>query len=138
MNAHISRDLPYVVAELTPKSTTAIDPDYTLVSRIIEQISAPALDQIAARFDPTLRTAEIPLQLGGRLALGQLVALWRTQSWARGIALRDAAASARPAIQRQIETSAAARATAILAATSYLPLIQSSQNRDAYCQAHHG
>lgn len=138
MNAHITRDLPYVVAQLVPKPTTAVDPDFASITRLITGMSVPVLERTGARFDPTIHTAEIPLFLGGSRSFGQVIALWRTESWARGIALRDAAPSDRPAIEQQIETSATARAAAIVAATSYVPLLDSSKARDAYCRAHRG
>ena len=136
MNAHISRDLPYVVAALVPKPQTAIDHDFAQITRIIEEISDSALEKSATRFDPAIRTAEIPILFGGRVPFGQLIALWRAESWANGITLRDSTPADRSAVEQRIEATAAARAAAIVAATSYVPLLESTDARDAYCQSH--
>jgi hypothetical protein len=135
MNAHISRDLVYTVADLVPKPRTTIDPDFVSVTQIIEQISNTVLEHAAARFDPTIGGAALPILLGGRRTFGQLIALWRTESWALGIALRDAGQAQRPEIEQRVETSAAARATAILGATAFVPVMEDSSRRDAYCAA---
>lgn len=138
MNAHISRDLAYTVADVAGRSPATLYPDFTLFTTIIESKSVVALKELAARFDPALAAAVVPLELGGRGSLAALIGLWRSEAWANGIALADARGSARAAVARRIERTALLRADAIVAATAYLPVVQSSRARDAYCAAHAG
>jgi hypothetical protein len=138
LNAHISRDLAYAVAASFPGHAKAMDPDYLLVSGLVQQVSARALVDISARFDPTIAVAELPLTVSaGQKGLGALVAVWTGEAWRNGTALRDAAPGARAAIKRKIESTAKRRARLIVAATSYLTL-GGSQLRDAYCAAQRG
>ena len=138
MNAHITRDLAVTVADLEHGQGRAVDPDFALFTKLIESKSVAAVAELAARFDPGLRLVQVPLTLGGRRSLGGLIGLWRTEAWRNGIALRDARGSARPAEARRIESTARLRAGLIVAGTAYLPLVESSRSRDAYCAAHTG
>jgi hypothetical protein len=138
MNAHISRDLAFVVAKVGKGRGTAEDPDFKLFTAVIESRSGPVIAELARRFDPTLAYAEVPLSLGGRRTVGQLIGVWRDEAWRNGVALRDARGADRAAVAKRIEDVAGARAAAIVAATAYLPLVQSSRVRDAYCRAHKG
>jgi len=136
MNAHITRDLAITVAELERGRGTAVDPDYARFTDVIESNSASILRDLARRFDPELAIAQLPLALGGRKTLGQLVGDWRSEAWRNGIALRDARGPARAAAAQRIEALATERADAIVASTSYVPVVESSSSRDAYCRAH--
>jgi len=136
MNAHISRDLAFVVANVEHGRGTAIDPDFALFTDVIEAKTGPVITELARRFDPALALASIPLALGGEKTVGRLVGAWRTEAWRNGIALRNARGAARATVAQRIESTAVLRADAIVAATSYLPLVESSQKRDAYCAAH--
>ncbi|MGE3074052.1 MAG: DUF5995 family protein [Dehalococcoidia bacterium] len=135
MNAHVSRDLPYVVADVLPETEDTIDPDYQLVNDLIESLSARLLSEVADRFDPTVATAQLPLVLGGAPSFGAFVALWRSESWVNGNQLIGAGSN-RASIESQIETNAGARALAILPEVSYLPFVESASTRDAYCAKH--
>ena len=138
MNAHITRDLAFTVADLARGPGHSVDPDFALFTELIESKSVAAVVELATRFDPGLTLAELPLALGGRRSLGGLIGLWRTEAWRNGIALRNAHGPARDAEARRIESKARLRAEAIVAGTAYLPLVQSSRSRDAYCVAHAG
>jgi hypothetical protein len=138
MNAHITRDLAFSVADLEQGRGRAVDPDFALFTKLIETKSVAVVAELATRFDPGLRLAQVPLTLGGRRSLGRLIGLWRTEAWRNGIALRDAHGPARAAAARRIESTARLRAGLIVAGTAYLPLVESSRSRDAYCVAHAG
>jgi Family of unknown function (DUF5995) len=90
MNAHITRDLAFTVADLEHGQRRAVDPDFALFTKLIESKSVAAVAELSARFDPVLKLAEVPLALGGRRTLGELIGVWRTEAWRNGIALRDA------------------------------------------------
>ncbi len=136
INAHISRDLAFVVAANARRGTTAVDPDFALFTDVIESKSKAVIAELAQRFDQALLVEEVPLALGGQRTLGQLVGVWRTEAWRNGIALRDARGPERVAVEQRIERVSRLRADAIVAATAYLPIVQSSRSRDAYCASH--
>lgn len=94
--------------------------------------------ELARRFDPSLEAAAVPLSLGGEQTVGQLIGAWRDEAWRNGIALRDARGADRAAVAQRIESVARLRADAIVATTSYVPVLQSSRCRDAYRMAHRG
>jgi hypothetical protein len=132
MNAHVSRDLPYVIADLFDEPAEQIDPDYALVNELIEGASATVIGEMAGRFDPTLTLAEIPLNLGAADSFGGIVTAWRTDSWQKGMALLEAGDDARVEVD-DIESAANARAFAILPATRYVPFVGDSEERDEFC-----
>jgi len=136
MNAHISRDLAFVVATTGLGRGKAEDPDFKLFTSVIESKSEPVIAELAGRFDPALDAAAVPLSLGGVRTVGQLIGVWRDEAWRNGVALREARGSDRSAVARRIEEIARLRAEATVAATAYLPLAESSRARDAYCEAH--
>jgi len=136
MNAHITHDLPYVVAEIMPGPSTSVNPDYAFVSQIITASSPSTLRDLGNHLDASVALGRIPLELGGAGTFGDLVAQWRTESWRNGVELRDAAPAQRAGAEQQISTTADVRAALIRAATAYLPLIESSAPRDAFCAAH--
>jgi hypothetical protein len=138
MNAHISRDLALTVADLERGPGRTVDPDFALFTQVIESKSTEVLQELAARFDPAIALAEVPLVLGGPRSLGTLIGVWRTEAWRNGIAFRDARGAGRAAVARRIESVASLRADAIVASTAYLPGLQSSRARDAFCSAHAG
>jgi hypothetical protein len=133
MNAHITRDLAYAVAELRPPPGAGVDPDFQLVNEIIAETSDAAVREIADRFDPTLTPASLPLALDGASSLRELITIWRLEAWHNGILLAEASAEERPAVRAAIETSARLRALSITAATSYLPVVEGPEDRDAHC-----
>jgi hypothetical protein len=134
MNAHVSFDLPYVVSDVFLVPPEAVDPDYDLVNHLIENLSSGLLREVTERFDPTVATAELPLVLGGASSFGAFVTLWRSESWVLGNELLSN--SDRTGTEQRIEFNATTRALAILPETSYLPFIESSADRDAFCKAH--
>jgi len=135
MNAHITRDLAHVVADVVTGPGATVDPDFQLLTQLIQSQADSDLAAIAARFDPSIALARIPVTLGPK-TFGALVGAWRDQAWRDGIALRDARGSQRTAVDRRIESKAVLRADAIVVSTAYVPFVQSSRSRDAYCALH--
>jgi hypothetical protein len=137
MNAHINRDLPFVLASvgLTSSDGTSHKPDHDKVNLFLSATIGPLLNEIAARFDPTV-TEYGSLGTAGVLLL---IEGWRELAWDNAELLVDAPSPAvRAVFSQQIETAAAIEAEAIVATNSYLPVIQSPAIRDAYCAAHYG
>lgn len=140
MNAHINRDLPYVMAAagLVAPDGTSRKPDYDAVEAWLYQATAPLIAEFAARFDPTIDDTSDPYGIGNA-ALFQLVSLWRENAWRNAEALVSApTAAARAAVSATIETEANTTAQGILTSQAYLPLVSSTGPRDAFCAIHSG
>ena len=140
MNAHINRDLPYVMAAvgLVAPDGTSRKTDYDAVEAWLFQATAPLIAEFAARFDPSIDDTADPFGIGNT-ALFQLVSGWRENAWRNAEALVSAPTpAARALVAQTIETEANLAAQAILTSQTYLPLLQSSAPRDAFCAAHMG
>jgi uncharacterized protein DUF5995 len=119
----------------TPDGTTR-KPDHDKVNQFLNAVVQPLLAEIAARFDPSATAIQTPYGVG-YTALFQLLAAWRELAWRNAELLTDAPDSlTRSIVAQQIEATAAAQAQALVLTNSYVPLVQSSAGRDAYCAAH--
>jgi hypothetical protein len=142
MNAHINRDLPFVLEAmgLTHPDGSSRKPDHDKVNEILHRVTqGPVLDEAARRFDPSITSTDVP---GTRLdneVLFKLVTTWREQAWHYAVRLVNAPTSAvRQLVANEIEQIAATEALAIKAANAYLPLLGGTATRDAYCAATRG
>ena len=138
MNAHISRDLAYAVAEVVGAETGMLDDpaDYLLVNEVIAEVQGPMLEGAAARFDPQLAelASLLPPEAGATSV--ELIARWRQQSLDLGRRLALASSSEeQDAVAAEIERNAVAAAAMILNADSSLPPPGDPFNRDAYCES---
>jgi hypothetical protein len=139
MNAHINRDLPFVLAAvgLVAPDGTSRKPDYAAVEKWLYTSTEPLLTEIATRFDPTADDANDPLGVSN-LALFQMVSSWREGAWRNAEALVSApTAEARALVAASIEEEAVTVAETLLATQSYQPPFTSSAPRDAWCAGHH-
>ncbi|MGF7238217.1 MAG: DUF5995 family protein [Frankia sp.] len=140
MNAHINRDLPFVLASLglvTPGGASR-KPDHDQVNVFLNQVINPLLQEAAARFDPSVTDLSTPYGITWT-AFMQIIEAWRQAAWTNAELLVDApTAAARAVVARTIETTAATEATTLRTTYSYVPLVMTTGPRDAYCQAHHG
>jgi hypothetical protein len=142
VNAHVNRDLPYVLAAigLVAPDGSSRKPDHDKVNEILFDAYGPAIDEGAARFDPSVGS-EYPHPVFATLGYNSGMAAiqgWREAAWRyaeRLVTAPDDAARAR--VEREIEDYAAGQAELIRAGTAYGPL-ESSGPRDAYCAANHG
>jgi len=138
MNAHINRDLPYVMAAvgLVAPDGSSRKPDYDAVEAWLYDATAPLIAEFAQRFDPAMDDTQDPFAIGN-WTLFQMVSAWRENAWRNAEALVSAPnAAARALVAANIENDANLAAQAILTSQSYLPLVQSSASRDAYCAVH--
>ena len=139
MNAHISRDLAYAVAQVVGANTGMIaDPtDYLRVNEIIAEVQGPMLDGAAERFDPQLSelASLLPADIG--VDSVELIARWRQQSLDLGQRLAAARSiEEATAVSAEIERNAVAGAVMILNADSSLSVDDELFDRDEYCEAH--
>jgi hypothetical protein len=99
----------------------------------------PVIAEIAERFDPTIDDADVSGTTLDDTLIFQILPTWREIAWRN--AERLAAApddAARAKVAADIEAYAAAQARSIVVGSAYLPVVQSSAARDAYCAVHHG
>jgi hypothetical protein len=136
MNAHINRDLPFVHAAigLVKPDGSSRKPDHDKVDEFLNRVQVT--EELAARFDPTVKDTEVPGPFDNMTVM-QLIFSWREIAWRNAERLAAAGSDAeRKTVAASIEAYAASEAEAIRAATSYLPVVQSSKERDAFCAAH--
>ena len=138
MSAHINRDLPFTLAAIgmvTPEGQNRKD-DHDKVDEFLNKVTKPMLAELAERFDRDTVNIQTPYGVG-YTGLFQLIAAWREQAWRNAELLVSAPTPAlRAAVAQQIELTAAAEATTIVAGNSYLPPLTTTERRDAFCARH--
>jgi hypothetical protein len=140
MNAHINRDLPYVMAAsgLVAPDGTSRKADFDKAEAWLYDATAPLLAELSARFDPTVDDASDPYGLSDA-ALFQMVSAWRENAWRNAEALVSAPTdAARALVEANIESQANATAQTILTSQSYATTGGSTLARDQFCAVHNG
>jgi hypothetical protein len=140
MNAHVNRDLPFVLAKigLVAPDGSSRKPDHDKVDAMLNEVVQPLIEEEAARYDPTIETARTPYGVG-YTGLMQTLLAWREAAWRQAEQLVSApTAAAREAVAQAIEDNAAVTAQSLLTATRYLPPVTDTSGRDAYCRARSG
>ncbi|MGN6606250.1 MAG: DUF5995 family protein [Jatrophihabitans sp.] len=138
MNAHINRDLPFVLyaSGLVNSSGVSGKADYDKVEQWLSDDTSPLLAEEAARFDPTIDDVNNPLI---DWATFQMVSGWREMAWRNAEALAAAPdAASRAQVAANIENYANSVAQGMLVSFAVNPLQQTNAARDAYCAAHNG
>ena len=139
MNAHVQRDLPFVLAAIglvKPDGTTR-KIDHDRVNKFLNNVPGPLIPEIARRFDPTVDDAQTPTFLDDFVNF-QILPTWREIAWRNAERLVAAQGPlAKMLVIQDIEAYAASQAQLIRAATAYPPG-QTSAARDAYCAINHG
>ena len=140
MNAHINRDLAFVLAGvgLVAPDGSSRKPDYDVVEKWLYTATKPLIAEIAARFDPTADDTDAPFGIS-YATLFQMISGWREGAWRHAEQLVSAPTpAARALVAASIENEAASAAKALLATQSYTPPLTSSDARDSWCAAHQG
>jgi hypothetical protein len=140
MNAHINRDLPFVLAGvgLVAPDGSSRKPDFDKVEEWLYTATRPLLAELATRFDAATDDADDPYGLNN-LTTFQLVSGWREAAWRNAEALVSAKTpEERALVAGSIEAGAVTAARTLLATQSYAPLLSSSGPRDRWCAAHQG
>jgi hypothetical protein len=138
MNAHVNRDLPFVLAAigLVAPDGTSRKPDHDKINVMLNHVVQPLIAEEAARFDPDIESVRTPYGVG-YTALMQLLVAWRESAWRaaeRLVSAPDAASRAR--VAADIEASAAQQAQTLRASSTHLAPMINSTSRDEYCAAH--
>jgi hypothetical protein len=141
INAHVQRDLPYVLESigLVKPDGSSRKPDHDKVNQILYAAYQPAITEGAQRFDPSINTElPAPFTAYGYQTFFQAVEAWREIAWRNAERLVSAPdAASRALVAQQIEDYAASQAQMIRASTAY-SAAQTGADREAYCAVHHG
>jgi hypothetical protein len=137
MNAHIQRDLPYVLAKvgLRTRRGRSRKPDHDRVNRILTTVIDPVEDELARRYDPLFTLADAKPAPVEELAALELLKSWREGAWRNAERLLAADSPAeRAQVAQSIETWSRIWAESIRAGQTpgYAAV------RDAHCRARHG
>jgi hypothetical protein len=138
MNAHVNRDLPFVLAAigLTKPDGSSRKADHDKVNEFLNAVLDPLLAEEAARFDEAADDSRDPLLLGYTTTF-QLLAAWRESAWRNAERLVSAPTpAARAQVAQSIEDYAAGVAVTLRTGTSYRPPSTTRVARDAHCRAH--
>lgn len=137
MNAHVTRDLPYVLAAigLNKPDGSSRKPDHDQVNVFLNQVVQPLLEEMATTLDPSADDADTPLSLS-YTAVMQLLVAWREQAWRHAEQLAHAGSAAQQRnVAASIETSATANALAVRRQFAYVAPLTSTTTRDQFCAA---
>jgi hypothetical protein len=142
MNAHVNRDLPFVLAEigLVKPDGTSRKPDHDRVNDFLAHTNQYLLAEAAKVLDPTLDDGDVPgTSLDNNVAVQALVG-WREQAWRNAERLVAARTpEARAQVAQEIEQAAALEALVIRTTFSYTPLHallgKGATARNRFCQA---
>ena len=140
MNAHINRDLAFVLAGtgLIRPDGSSSKADYDAVEQWLYDATAPLMAEFAARFDPTIDDTSDPFGLSN-WALFNAISAWRENAWRNAELLVSAPTpAARALVAATIESEANSAAQTFLLLQSYRPPFTTTTARDAYCAAHKG
>ncbi|MDQ3475873.1 MAG: DUF5995 family protein [Actinomycetota bacterium] len=135
MNAHVNRDLPFVLAGLglVAPDGTSRKPDHDRINKMLNRVVEPLLAEESARFDPTMDDVNTPYGVSYTAMLQVLVG-WREDAWRNAERLVAAPnAQARALVAQDIEDYAAVTARSLVGRYQYNPPLTTSAERDAYC-----
>ncbi len=140
MNAHVNRDLPFVLAEigLVKPDGTSRKPDHDRVNDFLNATNQYLLVEAAKVLDPTLDDGDIPGLTMDNSTMVQALVTWREQAWRNAERLVAAPTAAdRARIAQEIEQTAALEALVIRSMFSYTPLHgllgQGKAARNSFC-----
>jgi hypothetical protein len=139
INAHVNRDLPFVLASmgLSNADGSSRKPDHDKVNVILNRVEGDIVAELARRFDPTVDDDTTSATTLDDTALYQDLAAWREEAWRNAERLVAATTDAQRAqVAQSIENAAALEAQAIVASSAYQPPVTTTSTRDAYCAQH--
>jgi hypothetical protein len=134
MNAHIQRDLPYVLAELGLRKPDGQSrkADHDKVNRILTQVLDPIQDEAAERYDPYFTTTDLKPSPAEEISILELLKSWREGAWRNAERLLNAQSPAeRALVEQSIESNA--RQWAEQMAAPQQPGYRAQ--RDAHCRS---
>ncbi len=135
MNAHINRDLPFVLDDigLTDADGDSRKPDHEQVNAFLNTVGDDMIPEIAARFDPTIDSTPHDDVLMG-FASAQLIQTWREQAWTNAWLMTYTPEPVADLVAQAIEVGSAQLGALIRQATAIPDA--AAQARDAHCADH--
>jgi len=131
INAHIQRDLPFVLYELYLKGHPVSYEDHTRINDFLQQVNP--LKELTEKFDPTIDDQDVPGDEDDRQRFETIV-LWREGAFRNYERLRNASTDVeRMQVVKEIEEFAAKNAQFLQQSFRY-PSGTDSSERDTYCQ----
>lgn len=122
MNAHVNRDLPYVLEAigLVKPDGTSRKTDHDKVNQFLVTVIDELFAEAAARFDPTVDDSQVEGTTYDETGGVALLQSWRERAWRNAERLAAATTSwQRAAVERDIENGAALEAQLLVAAYAY-------------------
>jgi len=142
INAHVNRDLPYVLAGigLVKPDGSSRKPDHDKVNEFLNRVTDGLFLEADRRYDPTFDADDIPGTTADTTAIFQLIASWREGAWRNAERLVAAPTDeARAQVSAEIEAYATMTAQNLRDGGRYSALSNfTAAQRDAYCAAHVG
>jgi uncharacterized protein DUF5995 len=135
MNAHIQRDLPFVLARvgLRKRRGPSRKPDHDKVNEILTRVLDPIEDELGARYDPIFTTVDLKPSPLDELGALEVMKSWREGAWRNAERLLNAKT---PADRRQVSDSIETTSRLWAQAIDGGELPGYGASRDAYCRAH--
>lgn len=137
MNAHVNRDLPFVLAAigLVKPDGTSRKPDHDRVNDFLNAVNKYLLTQASTYLDPTVDDGDVPGTSIDNSAMVQLLVSWREAAWRNAERLVAATTDAeRTSIAQQIEDNAAYIGMTLKASYRYNGLTNgTAAARNAFC-----
>jgi hypothetical protein len=138
MNAHVNRDLPFVLVATGMVGAPNGKHDHDKINEVLNKVAEPMMAELAKRFDPAIDDSSGPHSLG-YAALLNLLYGWRQNAWTQAERLATAPdAAARQHVADEIEASAEVQARSFVTTYRYNPPLTTTTARDDYCRAAQG
>lgn len=135
INAHIQRDLPFVLEEIGLTDRAGGREDHLKVNEILASVQKKAIAEAARRLDPTIDDAQVNGTDLDDATFLELVKSWREKAYRNAEALSNALTPTdRALVAAAIEADAAAEARSIMLASAYRSKSERT-SRDVYCAA---
>ena len=140
MNAHITRDMPYILyhSGLVTADGESRYGQHTAYNSRLRELYTPVIKEMSRRFDDSMDNYDVPGLAADDEALFSVLRFWRQQVWQNAERLVNAESEAElRQVAADIEAYAVAQAQMIYAGTAYLP-VEDSTARAARCAEHGG
>jgi hypothetical protein len=138
LNAHITRDLPFVLEAVGLQTVegTSARVDFDGANDLLVATLGATLASVGRQFDPEVAHLDVPGFAADEEAFRALISTWRTEAWTHAQQLVAAPTpEARQVVVNQIEALATSRALALRAATAYVPFVSGTAARDRFCRS---
>lgn len=138
INAHVNRDLPFVLAQIgiATEDGDSRKPDHDQVNQFLIRVTEPLVTELSRRFDASIDDSYLDGTTLDETTLFQLMAAWREGAWRNAERLVNAPSpEARERVANEIEDAAEAQGRLLALQYSYIAPLSGTAERDAFCAA---